>query len=272
MDVAGVSVLGVVLGAVLCGALGLLVPRLISAVPEPEPEPEPETETETELKTELETELETDSDEDPGSEPSGAVAEKELYADIAAAPHLAGRSLVICALVGALIGGAVGLDWALVFLVPLVPVGMALALIDWRTRLLPTWIIKRTYLALIPLVVVAALASGDPRLLQRAAIGWAVIGGYYFVSWFIYPAGIGYGDVRLSGILGIVLGYLGVGEMALGSVSGLLLGSIGGLLLLAFKVVDRRHNPFGPWMLIGALVGIVAGPAFELWMWGDLAV
>ena len=110
MDVAGVSVLGVVLGAVLCGALGLLVPRLISAVPEPEPEPETETETETELKTELETELETDSDEDPGSEPSGAVAEKELYADIAAAPHLAGRSLVICALVGALIGGAVGLQ------------------------------------------------------------------------------------------------------------------------------------------------------------------
>ena len=36
-------------------------------------------------------------------------------------------------------------------------------------------------------------------------------------------------------------------------------------------MIEQRHNPFGPWMLIGALVGIVAGPAFAVWMWGDLA-
>jgi leader peptidase (prepilin peptidase) / N-methyltransferase len=68
-----------------------------------------------------------------------------------------------------------------------------------------------------------------------------------------------------------VLGYLGWQELALGSWSGFLLGGIGGALLAAFKVVDRRHNPFGPWMLIGALAGIVVGPAFAVGMWGDLA-
>ncbi|WP_107705928.1 prepilin peptidase [Nocardioides allogilvus] len=226
-----------VLVAVLCAALGVLVPRLIAAVPEPD-------------------------------EPA---EDKQPYADIAARPGLAWQSALICAVIGALIGGAVGLDLALLFLVPLVPVGVALALIDWRTRLLPTRIIAPTYLVLVPLVVIAALASGEPRLLLLAAIGWAVMGGLYLLLWLIHPAGMGYGDVRLSGILGIVLGYLGWQELALGSWSGFLLGGIGGALLAAFKVVDRRHNPFGPWMLIGALAGIVVGPAFAVWMWGDLA-
>jgi len=232
-----VSPLGAVVTALLCGALGNLVPRLIAAIPEP-------------------------------AEPA---ADKQPYADIAARPGLAWQSAVICAVIGALVGGAIGVRWPLLFLVPLVPVGMALALIDWRTRLLPTRIIAPTYLVLVPLVVIAALASGEPRLLMRAAIGWAVMGGIYVLLWLVHPAGMGYGDVRLSGILGIVLGYLGWGQLALGGWSGFLLGGVGGLVLVALKVIDKKHNPFGPWMLIGALVGIVAGPAFAVWMWGDLA-
>lgn len=231
------SVVGAVLAAALCGALGILVPRLIASVPEP-------------------------------AEPAD---DKEPYADIAARPGLVWKSALACAVIGALIGAAVGLEWPLLFLVPLVPVGAALALIDWRTRLLPTRIIAPTYIVLVPLVVIAALASGEPVLLVRAGIGWALMGGLYVLLWLIHPAGMGYGDVRLSGILGIALGYLGVGQLALGAWSAFLLGGLGGVVLVAFKVIDRKHNPFGPWMLIGALLGIVAGPAFTLWMWGDLA-
>ena len=228
---------GAVVAAVLSGALGILVPRLIASVPEP-------------------------------AEPAD---DKEPYAEIAGRAGLWWKSVLICAVIGALIGGAVGLDWALLFLVPLVPVGAALALIDWRTRLLPTRIIAPTYAVLVPLVVIAALASREPELLIRAAIGWALMGGVYVLLWLVYPAGMGYGDVRLSGILGIVLGYLGVGQLALGAWSAFLLGGLGGVVLVALKVIDRKHNPFGPWMLIGAVLGIVAGPAFTLWMWGALA-
>ena len=230
------SIEGALVAGVLAGALGILVPRLIASVPEP-------------------------------AEP---VADKEPYADIAARAGLARLSAVICAVIGGLVGAATGLAWSLLFLVPLVPVGVALALVDWRTRLLPTRIIAPTYLVLVPLVVIAALAGGEPRLLLRAAIGWAVLGGIYVLLWLVYPAGMGYGDVRLSGILGIVLGYLGWGQLVLGGWSGFLLGGVGGLVLVALKVIDKKHNPFGPWMLIGALLGIVAGPAFAAWMWGDL--
>lgn len=228
------SIVGALATAVLCGLLGLVVPHIITAVPEPA---------------------------DPAED-------KTPYAEIGGRPGLGWQSAVICAVVGALIGGVVGPDWALLFLVPLVPVGVALAAIDWRTCLLPTRILAPTYLALVPLVVIAALAAGEPRLLVGAAIGWALMGGLYLVLWIVYPAGMGFGDVRLSGIIGIVLGYLGLGELALGAWSGFLLGGLGGLVLVALRLIDRKNNPFGPWMLIGAVVGIVAGPAFAVWMWG----
>ncbi|UUZ61916.1 hypothetical protein [Nocardioides sp. B-3] len=136
------SVEGVAVGAVLCGGLAILVPRLIASVPEP-------------------------------AEPAD---DKEPYSVIAARPGLWWKSALICAVIGALIGGAIGVEWPLLFPVPLVPVGAALALIDWRTRLLPTRIIAPTYVLLVPLVVIAALASGEPTLLIRAAIGWALMG------------------------------------------------------------------------------------------------
>lgn len=229
-----ISVVGALLPAVLCGALGLLVPRIISAVPEP-------------------------------AEPA---EDKTPYAEIGGRPGLGWQSAVVCAVIGALVGAAVGLDWALLFIVPLVPVGVALAVIDWRTCLLPTRILAPTYLVLVPLVVIAALASGEARLLVGAAIGWALVGGLYLLLWIVYPAGMGFGDVRLSGIIGIVLGYLGLGQLALGAWAGFLLGGLGGVVLVALKVIDRKNNPFGPWMLIGAIVGIVAGPTFAVWMWG----
>ena len=59
------------------------------------------------------------------------------------------------------------------------------------------------------LVLVAALITRDWQDLVRAAIGWAAAGLLYFVLWFLYPRGLGFGDVRLSGVLGLALGYLG---------------------------------------------------------------
>ena len=231
---------GLLVGLVLCGLGGLLVPTLIRRVPEPEPEPEPEP--------------------DGGGGVGGGVAPKEPYATIAALPGLAWRSAVASALAGALVGATVGLAWPLLFLVPLVPVGVALALVDWRTRLLPTRIIAPTYVVVVTLVVLAWVLSGDTDDLVRAGWGWLVYGGSFFVLWFLHPRGLGYGDVRLSGVLGIALGYLGWGELLVGLYAGFLLGGVGGGLLSWLRIVERRAFPFGPFMLVGALLGIVVGP------------
>jgi leader peptidase (prepilin peptidase)/N-methyltransferase len=235
--------------ALVAGALGLvagaLVPRLIASVPEPEPDPEPETD---EDAKDTEAETEPEQPEEP----------KEPYADIAARPGLMWKSAVASGLSAAAMGAVLGWTWTLLVVLPLVPVGVALAVIDWRTRMLPTRLIAPTYALTLVTILVAWLAdSRDLTDLGRTALGWLVYGGMFFVLWFVYPRGLGYGDVRLSGVLGLALGWVGWSELLLGIWDGLLLGGIlGGVLAL---VTRRKDYPFGPFMLVGALSGVVLG-------------
>jgi leader peptidase (prepilin peptidase) / N-methyltransferase len=222
------------LAGMACALGGLLVPALIARIPEPR-------------------------DEDPAEE----AADKEAYAAIAATRGLATRTALASGVAGALVGWSVGSAWPLLFLLPLVPVGVALTVIDWRTRLLPTRVIGPSYVVLVALVLVCAAISRDADDLIRAGWGWLVAGGMFLALWLVHPRGLGYGDVRLSGILGIALGYLGWGPLVVGVYAGFLLGGVGGGLLSLARVVERRAIPFGPFMLVGALVGVLAGPA--LW-------
>ena len=160
---------------------------------------------------------------------------------------------------GGLIGIALGWQWALLVWLPLVPLGISLAVIDWRTRLLPTWLVMRTYVLVVVLALLATAFTQDWQDLVRAAIGWVGAGLLYGVLWFVYPRGLGYGDVRLSGVLGIALGYVGTAELVVGVYAGFLLGGVGGALLTMLRVVHRKHVPFGPFMLVGAVVGLLAG-------------
>jgi len=218
----------------VCGAVGgWFVPTLIARVPEPELKP----------------------DADP----------KEPYADIAARPGLLWKCVVATLVIGGLVGLALGWSWALLVLLPLVPVSVALATIDWRTRLLPTKLIAPSYAAVIVLAAFAAWTDGDWSPLLTAGWGWLVAGGTFFVLWFVYPRGMGYGDVRLSGVLGLALGYLGWGPLLTGVYAGFVVGGLGGLVLSLLRVVDRRAYPFGPFMLVGALVGVLVGPHVAAW-------
>ncbi|QNN52535.1 prepilin peptidase [Nocardioides mesophilus] len=227
--------------AIACALYGLLVgrlvPTLIAWVPEPEADP----------------------DADPAEEP------KELYADIARQRGLRTRASLATAVVAGLLGAAVGWSTALMFLLYLAPVGVALAVIDWRTRLLPTKLIAPSYAVVVALVLVAGLAAGDLHAVVTAGWGWLIAGGSFFVLWFVYPRGMGYGDVRLSGVLGLALGYLGWSELAVGVYAGFLLGAVGGLLLSLLRIVDRKAYPFGPFMLVGAVVGVLLGPGVAAW-------
>ncbi len=232
--------------AVASGVLGLvagtLVPRLIASVPEPEREVPP------------------DAPEPEQAEPDAVEPEepKELYADIAARPGMVWKCALASAVSAAAMGLVLGRSWDLLVVLPLVPVGVALAVVDWRTRMLPTRLIAPTYAVTLVTILVAWLAdSRDLADLGRTALGWLVYGGMFFVLWFIYPRGLGYGDVRLSGVLGLALGWVGWSELLLGIWDGLLLGGIiGGVLAM---VTRRRDYPFGPFMLVGALSGVVLG-------------
>jgi leader peptidase (prepilin peptidase)/N-methyltransferase len=232
--------------ALAAGVLGLagsvLVPRLVARIPEPEPDPEAEPE------------------QEPAQEP--AQEAKQLYVDVAALPGLAWKSAVAGGVAAAVLGLVLGWQWPLLVLVALVPVSVALAVVDWRTRLLPTWLVRPTLFVTAGLVVVSWLLAGDlgdRDPLVRAVAGCLAAYLSFFVLWFVYPRGMGFGDVRLSGVLGLALGYLGWSELVVGIYAGFLLGGVIGGLLSVLRRVDRKGYPFGPFMLVGAVVGVVLG-------------
>jgi len=246
-------------GALLSAAAGVLVPRIIERVPEPQPEDHTDVPVQDGRGDPSEAGATRSAGPrfEGGSDPEEAP--KEPYTAIADLPGLLGRSVVVGGVVGALVGLALGWHWALLVWLPLVPLGMSLAVIDWRTRLLPTWLVMRTYVVVVLLALLATAFTQDWQDLVRAGIGWVGAGLLYGVLWFVYPRGLGYGDVRLSGIIGIALGYVGTSELVVGVYAGFLLGGVGGALLTLLRVVHRKHVPFGPFMLVGALAGLLTG-------------
>lgn len=228
--------------AVGCGLLSWFVPRLIALVPEP-----------------AEERAEPAEDRAEPAEERAKEPPKELYADIARRPGLAWKSALAGAVAGFLLGGALGWDWPLTYLLPFVPVGVALAVVDWRTMLLPIRLVNPSYLLVLAAILIGWLVHRNTDDVVRAGWGWLVAGGLFVVLWFVYPRGLGYGDVRLAGVLGLGLGYLGWGPLLIGVYGGFLLGGVGGGLLSLLRIVARKNFPFGPFMLVGALVGVVWG-------------
>ena len=160
----------------------------------------------------------------------------------------------------------IGFDAALPAYLYFGAIAVALALIDLDVKRLPNAIVLPSYVAAVALLALGTLGqAGGPDLL-RAALGMAVLYGFYFVLALIYPAGMGFGDVKLAGVLGLYLGYLGWAEVAVGGFLGFLFGGAVGGALMALRRAGRKSAiPFGPFMLAGAFVAILWGGAL-----GDL--
>ena len=144
----------------------------------------------------------------------------------------------------------------------LAAISIALTSIDLETRRLPNAIVLPAYLVGIALLGVGGLLTGDLAALGWAAAGAAVSFGFYLLLAVIKPQGMGMGDVKLAGVLGLFLGYLGPAPLAVGVFAAFLLGGLAGIAILATGRGTRRSAiPFGPWMLAGAWTGILAGDA-----------
>ena len=188
------------------------------------------------------------------------------YAELAVSPRLGLRLAVAAAVVAGSIGFALGPDPSLPAWCFLSIAGVVLSYVDWRVRLLPFRIVAPSYAIVGVLLIVAAVATGDYDAARRSLIAWVATYAVFTGMWFVYRRGIGYGDVRLSGVLAMALGWLGWSELIVGMYAAFILGAlIGGGLALA-KVVDRKGYPFGPFMFAGAWVGVVCAPSITSWL------
>ena len=139
-------------------------------------------------------------------------------------------------------------------------ISTALTLIDLDVHKLPNKIVYPAYVVGVVLLGAASVIEGDFGQLLRMVIGGVVLLAAYLLMVIVYPPGMGLGDVKLAGVVGLFLAWLGWGELAVGAFGAFVLGGVFSLVLILLKKVTRKSGvPFGPWMLAGAWVGTFAG-------------
>ncbi|MGW7085892.1 prepilin peptidase [Streptomyces sp. NPDC054871] len=164
------------------------------------------------------------------------------------------------ALVSAALAAATGPRPELAVWLLLAPVGVLLAVVDFGVHRLPD-------VLTLPLAVAALALLGGAALLPEHAGSWIhalygalALAGAYFVLFLISPNGMGFGDVKLALGLGAALGWYGWGAVLLGTFAGFLLAALyGGFLVVARRAGRKTAIPFGPFLIGGAFLGLLAG-------------
>jgi leader peptidase (prepilin peptidase) / N-methyltransferase len=160
-------------------------------------------------------------------------------------------------LVTAVVFGAIaavrGLDEGLLIELPFAAMLIAVADIDFEHRIVPNRI-------LLPLAVwgVGATAVVRPDALPEALIAGAAAFTALLAAALIHPAGMGMGDVKLAGVMGLYLGAAVIPAL----LGAFLLGSVVGVAIIARHGAAGRKKgvPFAPFLALGGIVGLLVGP------------
>jgi leader peptidase (prepilin peptidase)/N-methyltransferase len=146
---------------------------------------------------------------------------------------------------------------------------VALSVIDLRLELLPNRIVFPLAEMSVVLLGVAAIGEADGDAFLRA-LGCAFAAFIAFtLLHLVSPRAMGFGDVKLSFVLGLNLGWLGAGETVLGLLLGFIYGAVIGLMLIVLWSRSRKdHIPFGPFLAAGALTAVLVGNVILGWYRG----
>ena len=128
-------------------------------------------------------------------------------------------------------------------------IAVALAAIDFDVHRLPNVIVGPAY----PVLAVLLALGADGTSMIRAASGGALLFAFFLLVALVAPGAIGFGDVKLAGVVGAMTAYLSWGALLVGAFGAFLLGAVAGLILMAGGRAGRRTAlPFGPFMLVAA--------------------
>jgi len=173
--------------------------------------------------------------------------------------HIAARYPIVEAVTGALYVAVTAARYEdpaqLALGLSLVTLLVPMVLIDLDHRLIPN--VLTGPFALIALALGVAL---DPSFVTEQVIAGAAAGGFFLLAALAYPRGMGMGDVKLAGVLGLYLGRAVAPAVFIGLIAGVVVGAA----IIARKgAAEGRKTavPFGPFLALGALVALFAGDA-----------
>ncbi|WP_405190205.1 A24 family peptidase [Streptomyces anulatus] len=196
----------------------------------------------------------------PGTAPAeaGRVAGTPAPGPVAYAPGVLAPVVTVVACVA--LAAATGARPELIGWLALTPVAVLLAVVDRRVHRLPDPLTLPLAAAAVLLLGGAALLPGHAGSWTSGLLGGLALGGFYFLLFLINPNGMGFGDVKLALALGVALGWYGWTVLFVGGFAGFLFGALYGLALMLLRRAGRRTGiPFGPFMIGGALTGLLLG-------------
>ncbi|MEV0300921.1 prepilin peptidase [Streptomyces prasinus] len=178
-----------------------------------------------------------------------------------APPYGSGNALVVVtAFVCAALAAATGTRPELAVWLLLAPVGVLLAVVDLRVQRLPDPLTLPFAAAALALLGAVALVPEHAGTWTTALLGALALGAGYLVLFLLNPAGMGFGDVKLALGAGAVLGWYGWPAVMLGTFAGFLSGALyGGALVVVRRAGRGTAIPFGPFLIAGALAGLLIG-------------
>jgi leader peptidase (prepilin peptidase)/N-methyltransferase len=138
--------------------------------------------------------------------------------------------------------------------------GAALAFVDLDVHRLPDLLVLPSYPIAFVLLLVPSVVTGQWGWLLRAVLAALVLFVVYLVLALVSPGGggLGFGDVKLAGVLGLFLGWLGWGPVLVSVLAAFVIGGVIAVLLLLSRRASRSsHIAFGPSMILGAWVALM---------------
>ena len=179
-----------------------------------------------------------------------------------------GRPLAAAAggIVLAVISWGVGWGWSWPAFIYVGAAGTLMLLIDVEHHRLPDKLTLPSYPVVAILLLLPAIANGQWGEYGRAILGCVAMFVFYFLLALIYPAGMGMGDVKLAGVVGLALGFAGWAFVVIGLLAAFFLGAVIGIgLMIGGKAGRKTAVPFGPFMIAGTIVGLVFAQDLVSW-------
>lgn len=181
--------------------------------------------------------------------------------------HISARYPILEAVTGAsFAGAAVAFDrpYLIVMLCAFCAVMLAVAAIDLELKIIPNAITYPSAPVFAAAVLLGAILGQDLDPV-RALLGGLAYGGGFFLIALVAPRGLGMGDVKLTLLIGLVLGSLGLAYVGVAAGAAILLGGLGGIIALLAGRGRKSAIPFGPFLAAGALIATVWGERIASW-------